>query len=68
MRFRVRWYDIVKRPGDSATNEACTIRQIDEQKWEIQSSNIVTARTVEGVELLLEEYCVRDEGWRTAEG
>lgn len=65
MNYRVRWYDIVKRPGDSASNGACTIRQIDEHKWQIQvSDKHITARTGEGVDLLLEEYQIRDEGWK----
>lgn len=71
MNLKTRWHDIVKRPNDAAINEACSIVQVDHSRYHIFTNshlhnNYLTADTAEGVDLMLEEFYVKDEGWRKA--
>lgn len=71
LQFRVRWQDVVKKSGDAATNDVCSIRQVSESQYRVETfdhagSNSLAANTAEGVDLLLEEYYVKDEGWKRA--
>ena len=71
LNFRVRWHDLVKRPKDAAINDACSIRQITHDRYHIftgshVNGNYLIADTAEGVDLMLEEFYVKDEGWRKA--
>lgn len=69
LSFKTRWHDIVKRPQDAAANDVCSIRQVEQSRYHIFTgshlhNNYLTADTSEGVDLILEEFYVKDEGWR----
>lgn len=65
MNFRVRWQDIVKRIGDTAIKDDCSIRKISESQYSICiGSQTLKSNTAEGVEMLLEEYGIEDEKWQ----
>ena len=66
--FRVRWQDIVKKPGDIASNGSATIHQIHTTTYHVTVNNhLLTPRTIEGVDLVLEEYRIVDEKWQKVE-
>jgi hypothetical protein len=69
LNFKTRWHDIVKRPNDAAINDACSIRQVEHSRYHIATGahvngNYLTVDTAEGVDLMLEEFYVKDEGWK----
>jgi hypothetical protein len=69
LNLKTRWHDLVRKPKDAATNDVCSIRQVEHSRYHLTTgiytgNNYLTADTAEGVDLMLEEFHIRDEEWK----